>query len=278
MRLPLLVPTPLCPMPPSPRNPAIQAFIDSLQKGNRFGQTVIITHDDEYEIRHYLDESQSADSLQTCSSDELREIVATDTNQEFRPLKSAPDLRRGWRTWCSTPEDLWARLNTIYPGAIGDAFAVSESGTAKIVSYRSFVGRQSGMYRGASKLSQSEADRLATTCCSSRHCIKERLWRIEETPNPPILNQPKLVCLEPCQILLELARRESKSKQEPSLNFELRKNEALALLENLKTLGVNSATNQRTADFSNSHNPRRIDLLRDRIESQFTRQTEELGE
>ena len=265
-------------MPPSPRNPAIQAFIESLGTGNQLGQTLILAKNEGYEIRHHIDKGQPADSLRTCSTNELREIVATDIREEFRPLKSAPDLRNGWRTWCSTPEDLWTRLNIIYPGAIGDAFAVSESGAAKIVSYQNFVGRQSGMYRGAAKLSEDAANRLATTCCSSKHCIKERLWRFNEIPPLPNSSQPKLVCLEPCQILLELARRESKSGQEPTFNFELKKNEALALLDILRNLGVNSTTNQRTADFTHSQNPRRIDLLKDRIESQFTRQTKDLGE
>ena len=265
-------------MLPSPRNPAIQAFIASLGKGNRLGQTIILAKNDGFEIRHYTDESRPADTLNTCEADELREIVAIDANEEFRPIKAAPDLRNGWRTWCSNPEDLWTRLNIIYPGAIGDAFAVSNSEAAKIVSYKSFVSRQSGMYRGASKLSKDEADRLAATCCSSKHCIKERLWRFNEVPPLPDSSKPKLVCLEPCQILLELARRESKSRQEPAFNFELKKNDALALLEILRNPGANSTTDRRTANFSNTQNPRRIDLIRDRIESQFTRQTENLGE
>jgi hypothetical protein len=265
-------------MPPSPRNPAIQAFIKSLGTGDQLGQIIIQAKNDGYEIRHHIDQSQPADSLSTCSMDELREIVATDISEEFRPLKSAPDLRNGWRIWCSTPEDLWTRLHIIYPGAIGDAFAASKSGAAKIVSYQDFVGRQSGMYRGAAKLSEEAANRLATACCSSKHCIKERLWRFKEIPPLPDLSQPKLICLEPCQILLELARRESKSEQEPTFNFELKKNESLALLEILSNLEAKSTPNQRTADFNHSHNSRRVDLLRDRIKSQFTRQTKELGE
>ena len=85
-------------MPPSPRNPAIQAFIKSLGTGDQLGQIIIQAKNDGYEIRHHIDQNQPADSLRTCSIDELREIIATDISEEFRPLKSAPDLRNGWPT------------------------------------------------------------------------------------------------------------------------------------------------------------------------------------
>lgn len=265
-------------MPSPPANPGIQNLIQELGLQNRFGQISILVRDKGYEIRHYLDENKTADSLRTCTKEELRDIVANDANAEFRPLKSAPDLITGWRTVGFSSDDLWDLLNIIYPGAIGNSYAVTNEGPKHIVSYRCFVDRQSGMYRGASKLTENEVEQLTSTCCSPKHCIKQRLWGYKEPDQAPGTGLPRLLCIEPCQIVLELARREAKSKQEPSITLQLNKTETLALLDILKGQQTDSPPEQRAADFSDSKNPRRIDLLRARIKSQFTRQTEDLGE
>ena len=261
-------------------NPAIKAFINSIGPQGRFGQLSIIKGADEFEVRHIEDEQRPQDSVQVCSLAQLRERVATDSKQRFRPLKSAPTLRSGWRSTCAGPTELWDLLNIVYPGAVGTWYATSTNQAepaSPAVSYREFVGRQSGMYRGASQLTDLEAEEVATACCARSHCLKRRLWTIHEQSPLPTESAPQLVCLEPCQLVLELARRESKTKQEAEIRWDLRKSEAKYLLEYLNT-NQSQGEPDRVADFDSTSNPRRLDLLINRLESQFTRQTKNLRE
>ena len=264
-------------MTSSASNPAIQAFVDGLGEHSQIGEVHITAHEGRFELRHVKDREETASKLSPCSIQDLREVVATDTNSSFRPLKSSPDLRRGWTAAASTEETLWEILNVIYPGAIGDWFAQKQAST-KPTSYQEFVGRQSGMYRGASKLSSIETQNLVAGCCSQQHCLKKRMWTTEGEPQRDDSTITPLLCREPCQLLLELARRTSKMLQEPQVSLELPQSEATALISILKQAGDSSKPVDRIADFSSALNPRRLDLLARRIESQFPRQTEELGE
>ncbi len=260
-------------------HPALNAFCQFPEKELQLGQILIIPLEDEerYEIRHASDRNASLEDLQNCNSSELRGWVATDALGRFRPLKSAPSLRRGWRHECDRASGLWEALSIIYPGAIGDWFA-SQREPSPLVSFRSFVDRQTGMYRGAAKLSRTEAEQLTAVCCADRHCLKSRYWPIETEDPPPSPPESRLVCLEPCQLLLELARRRAKTALEPTLTFKLPKSEAQSIIEALKTLAKESSADHRVADFSDPQNPRRLHLLLDQLESQFPRQTEAKGE
>ena len=259
-------------------NPAILAFIKAMGEKSQIGQVLIEAGQTGFELRHHQDGSLPQSDLITCTELELRDYIALDDLGEFRPLKSAPDLRRGWRSVSSSPNQLWEQLNILYPGAVGDWYRQMNQPSSH-GSYRAFVGRQSGMYRGASRLKQEEAATLTEACCSAKHCLKDRVWSIEpdDAAHPA---ESFLICREPCQLLLELARRLSKTKQEETIQFELPKSEAEALLKVLEDSSPrsSSASGQRIADFSSPSNPRRVDLLRQTLHSQFTRQKKVLGE
>lgn len=260
-----------------PANPAILAFIETLGKKAQIGQVLIQCSEGAFELRHQLDEGLAASDLESVSEKQLADLVSTNLAGAFRPLKSAPDLRQGWRAISKGPNQLWKHLNLIYPGAVGDWFRQRTAPTSHL-SYREFVGRQSGMYRGASRLAEKEADQLSQACCSDKHCLKERLWSIEPEATAKTAAS-FLLCREPCQLLLELARRMSKSKQENVIKIELPKSEAEALIEILRQ-NANQASHpdQRIADFSKPDNPRRLNLLIQALESQFARQKEDLRE
>ncbi len=261
-------------------NPAIQAFVRGLSEHPQIGEVLITAKnsgEDCFELRHIDDREEKATALIPCTTEDLREIVATDPQGNFRPLKSSPDLRRGWIAKASTESALWELLNILYPGAIGDWYAQQHQGS-RPTSYPDFVGRQSGMYRGASQLSPLETRSLVAGCCSERHCLKQRLWTTEGEATHDASQDLPLLCREPCQLLLELARRTSKMLQEPQVSIELPRSEATALMTILKEQLKRGKPTDRIADFSSPLNPRRIDHLTRRIEQQFPGQTEELGE
>ena len=258
-------------------NPAVQAFAATFDAETPFGQLLIRRDGDAFTLQHQDDSEVANDNLIPKSREDLRQLVNNEENGQFRPLKSAPNLQRQWIAHASSLTELWDLLNIVYPGAIGDWYDYRTNPTAT-VSYEDFVGRQSGMYRGAAKLPPERSKSVAKACCADRHCLKTRLWRTASEASVAPSNEPALLCLEPCQILLELARRTFKTSQEPQVNLTLPQSEVESLLQDLDKLAAIPDPQRRTADLASSQNPRRIDLLRQLIGAQFPRQSEEMCE
>ena len=171
------------------------------------------------------------------------------------------------------PEDLWHILNAVYPGALGDWHAFRQ-GKRNAVYFSEFAARQSGMFRVVAKLNGKQAQCVADACCDKRLCLKQRLWSAAENreAKPPFnLAEPGLVCLEPCSLFLELARRSFKLGQAKSLSLQISEEEYGLLLQALDHFAQENTENPgrlRAADFANPANPRRIRLLRAQIARQ----------
>ena len=255
-------------------NPAVAAFIDALRPARTFGQVVATRREEHYEVRHRNDAETPAKQLELLSAKELRARLSKDSTGRFRPLRSAPDLPAGWRALASSPKALWRILNAVYPGAHGDWHAFRQR-KKTAVHFPEFAARQSGMFRVVAKLSGEQAQCVADACCDDRLCLKQRLWSAaenRESKPPSNLAEPGLVCLEPCSLFLELARRSFKLSQAQSLSLQISEEEGGLLLQALDHLAQENAENPgclRTADFANPANPRRIRLLRAQIAVQL---------
>ena len=255
-------------------NPAVAAFIETLRPARIFGQVAVARRKEQYEVRHRNDDETPAGQLELLFAKELRDRLSQDAAGRFRPLRSAPDLPDGWRAVASSFEDLWQILNAIYPGALGDWHAFRQR-KKNAVSFPEFAARQSGMFRVVARLNGKQAQRVADACCDKRLCLKRRLWSAAENreANPPSnLAEPGLVCLEPCPLFLELARRSVKLSQAKSLSLQISGEESGLLLQALDRLAQENTENPgclRTADFANPANPRRIRLLRAQIAAQL---------
>ena len=254
-------------------NPAVASFIETLHPARTFGQVVVIRREERYEVRHGNDAETPAAQLELLSAKELRGRLSKDLAGRFRPLRSAPDLPAGWRALASSSEDLWHILNAVYPGALGDWHAFRQ-GKRNAVHFFEFAARQSGMFRVVAKLNGKQAQCVADACCDERLCLKQRLWSAAENREakpPSNLAEPGLVCLEPCSLFLELARRSFKLGQAQSLSLQISEEEYGLLLQALDHFAQENTENPgylRAADFANPANPRRIRLLR----AQITRQ------
>ncbi|MCS1409246.1 MAG: hypothetical protein M2R45_02426 [Verrucomicrobia subdivision 3 bacterium] len=260
-------------MNPCSSNPAISAFIDHLNPSVTFGQAVVSRQETSFEVRHSADAEKDTHQLELLTPRDLRSRISKDAAGRFRPLQSAPDLLSGWKARASSSADLWEILNILYPGGVGDWYANARQ-SQTTVSYRDFVNRQSGMFRGAAKLQDAEAAQVANACCADQHCIKNRLWDISGNMDHHSIETPRLVCLEPCQILLELARRQFKLGQSPSTTLELPEEEVALVLVALDHLSKVPRGKLRTGDLSMPMNPRRMNLLQERLQAQIPRQTE----
>ncbi len=232
------------------QNPALDALVAEIKPELVFAQVFIRRIDTEFELRHVGDRDTAAEELNLISESEIRALVQFTLSGGFRPLKSAPNLRAGWRYVASSETKLEFALNTFYPSAVADWFAV-RSGNPPVTNYRAFTNRQTGMYRIATMLTDAQAAPMIRACCHKNFCLKQRLWTVEGLL-PDTLEETSLIpCLEPCAILLEFARKAMRLEQEKA------RGEIVAQSDETKEP---TPSEIREADFENPNNPRRIQL------------------
>jgi sirohydrochlorin cobaltochelatase len=166
------------------------------------------------------------------SSEDAIELSKFDDTGNYRPLKSAPNLRHGWGLELQTLEDLRHALDYFYPGRLA-MFAAWKSDQMQSTPLRETLNRQSGMYRVASKISDSKINGLVGDFCrSDGGCLRTILWNrdaeggIASTKLPkekfdPEYDQAKdcsrrpagdaatipLLCQEACNLLIAECRK-----------------------------------------------------------------------
>src|SRR6266478_7580658 len=123
-------------------------------------------------------DDRGRDDLQRFQNpEEAAEIARYDDAGNYRPLKTAPNLRHGWRLELDTLEQLRRALDYFYPGRLA-VFAAWRNDKLQTTSLRETLGRQSGMYRVAAKISDSQIDDLvADFCRSDGGCLRTILWK-----------------------------------------------------------------------------------------------------
>jgi sirohydrochlorin cobaltochelatase len=155
------------------------------------------------------------------------EIAKFDDAGKYRPLKTAPNLRHGWRLELPNVPALRLALDRFYPGRLA-MFLAFERNTLTTTPLRATLARQSGMYRVAAKITDTQADALVGRFCRSRGgtpgCLRTILWKRDEigtvssTQLPPEKFEPSydqtgadeqvipLLCQEACNLLIAEAR------------------------------------------------------------------------
>ncbi len=105
------------------------------------------------------------------------EIARYDDAGNYRPLKTAPNLRRGWRLEVVDLGELRRALDYFYPGRLAMLMAW-ERGRLKTTPLRQTLNRQSGMYRVAARISDEQIDHVvANLCRSDAGCLRAILWK-----------------------------------------------------------------------------------------------------
>ena len=236
-------------------NPALKAFVAEIKNDFVFAQILIRRDGERFELRHVEDRYATLESLRRVYEDDIRGVAQFTANGAFRPLKSAPNLRTGWRYETSQNSGLEFTLNTFYPGAIADWFAVKFSGAAP-TNYRQFTNRQTGMYRITAMLTDEQAAPMIRACCHKKFCLKQRLWTVNGLETDSLAEKSLVPCLEPCGILLEFARKAMRLEQQE-------------ISEQTKEPPSETQTSDeiREADFGNPGNPRRIQLSIEKTKS-----------
>jgi sirohydrochlorin cobaltochelatase len=193
------------------------------------GQIVVQKSGGCFVLSHRDDET--LDHLQVFrSAEDAIEIAKYDDAGNYRPLKTAPNLRHGWRLELDTLEALMRALDYFYPGRLA-VFAAWKNDKLQTTPLREALDRQSGMYRVAAKISDSQIDNLvADFCRSDGGCLRTILWKRDargtvastKLPNEkfdPIFDQASvgprsaipatvpLLCQEACNLLIAECRK-----------------------------------------------------------------------
>ena len=142
-----------------------------------FGQILVRkTSTGEFVLSHR--DEEAADQLKLFrNAEDAIEIAKYDDTGNYRPLKTAPNLRHGWRLELDTLEELQRALDYFYPGRLA-VFNAWKKGRLQTTPLRETLDRQSGMYRVAAKISDSQIDDLvAGFCRADGGCLRTILWK-----------------------------------------------------------------------------------------------------
>lgn len=200
------------------------------------GQVLIVKEGGGYVLCHRDDESRAQLKVFRLPNDAL-EIARFDDAGQYRPLKTAPNLRQGWRLEVADLAALRLALEGFYPGRLA-VLAAWEAHRLATTPLRATLGRQSGRYRVAARISEEEMDAMVGRFCRSQGgkpgCLRTILWARDETTARPSMRLPldkfiapldqtgrgenvmPLLCQEACNLLVAEAREVAKSSSSPA--------------------------------------------------------------
>lgn len=193
------------------------------------GQILICKGHDGSVLSHRDDEGR-VDLQKSSNPEDALEIARYDDNGNYRPLKTAPNLRHGWQLQLVHVHALRIALDHFYPGRLA-MFAAWKANLLTTTPLRATLDRQSGMYRIAAKISNQQLDPLvANFCRTDGGCLRTILWKrdasgaVASTKLPPGKFDPShdptargeetipLLCQEACNLLVAECRKALKAK------------------------------------------------------------------
>jgi hypothetical protein len=174
------------------------------------------TGDGLYELRHEADRYVAPGELARLDGPAaLLEVARTAASGAYRPLRAAPDLRRGWWLESASGGDLWEALSALYPADVVRWHQLRE-GALPVVPFPATAARQSGLYAGVGELRGEALGRAVGECCGG--CLRTPLWA--PVASPPPRGAELVPCHEACSLFVSLAREalEEASAPEPALS------------------------------------------------------------
>ena len=143
-----------------------------------------------FKLCHRDDTSSAERGQRFHSAEDAFEIARVDDQGDYRPLKTAPDLRHGWQLELASEEDLQRALNFFYPGRLA-VLGARNANRLETTPIRETLGRQTGMYKIAANISDDQLDCLiAGFCRSDRGCLRTILWSRDAGNTTPSTKLP----------------------------------------------------------------------------------------
>jgi len=183
----------------------------------RFGQLRLNRSSEGVFVAHHVDDEMPCGELEVVQSiSGLRDIAKYDAGGAFRPLKTAPTLKRGWRTETRCAKDFLKRLDAIYPGVFA-TWVAYEKGEHLPTSLRKTLNRQTGMYRFVGTITDQMANRIMRELCAPG-CLRKIAWPLNDHGPVSRIEREStsipLVCTEACTFAVSRARELTKEAYE----------------------------------------------------------------
>jgi sirohydrochlorin cobaltochelatase len=163
-----------------------------------------------YELRH-RDDAGRSDLGELTSLADVRELIRLDEAGNFRPLRAAPNLRRGWIYRARDEAALREALDYFYPAEIANAALWGEERLA-VTPWRETAERQTGRFRIVRELGEPAVRELVAAICE-RGCLKCRLWSPAAQEIAPAPSEIPLLCPEACNYFVGKAREKLKGPE-----------------------------------------------------------------
>lgn len=237
---------------------AFAAWVDGAPGGRVFGQ--VLTRPAPaggYALRH-ADDARTHDLEESEDPRAAREIARLTEDGEHRPLKSSPNLRRGWEIRAPDARALATAMNYLYPAGIVHWYLYRE-GRLGLTTFRENAARQSGIYKRVQRLSDGGVEDAASACCEDAVCLKKTLWDVDEgTPLSIHRGDGEIPCPEPCSVFVSFARRVRLFEREERDSSGLTPSEREDLLALVEAAATGEVDFAREAEFEEPLNERRM--------------------
>ena len=245
---------------PSSRE-AFAAWIDESPAGRIFGQVLVrAVPQAGYTLRHKADADEISLNLYK-DPRAAREIAKLTEAGDYRPLKSSPNLRRGWELRVGDARELGIAMNYLYPAGVAHWYLYRE-GRLQTTDFRENAARQSGIYKRIQRLSDEGVQNAARACCEDAVCLKRTLWNVDEKTQLAMeRGEGNIPCPEPCSVFVSFARRVRLFEREAQRDLDAaglspsEREDLAALVEAAATGEVRFA---REAEFEKPLNERRM--------------------
>ena len=241
---------------------AFARWVDGAPEGRAFGQVLVRpASPGGYELRHVEDAPAPREGLDPHDDPRAaREIAKLTEGGEYRPLKSSPNLRRGWALRVPDALALFVAMNYLYPAGVVH-WHLHREGKLEVTHYRENAARQSGIYKRVQRLSDGGVQNAARACCESAVCLKRILWDVDgETPLLAERGEGEIPCPEPCSVFVSFARRVRLFEREERnlAPGELTPSEKEDLAALVEAAGTGSVGFAREAEYEEPLNERRM--------------------
>jgi hypothetical protein len=236
---------------------AFAEWVAASREGRRFGQLLVRRAEDGYELRHLADAGRE-DLRPLAGPAAAREIARTTEGGEHRPLKTSPNLRRGWTLRVEDERELAAALNYLYPAALVH-WHLERAGRLPVTHYRETAGRQSGIYEIVRNLSDEGVQAAARAHCEDEVCLKRPLWGVDAgTPLKMEPGEGEIPCPEPCSLFISFARQITLFEREGRDASGLTASERRDLAALVEAAAAGELPPAREGEFSLPGNRRRL--------------------
>jgi sirohydrochlorin cobaltochelatase len=159
-------------------------------------------------------ESDPASLRRLQSPEDLRELIRLDREGNFRPLRAAPNLHRGWLWRASDVSSLQLAFDYLYPAELANwLLGLPQYGGLPTTPWRETAERQTGRFRIVREIDEAAIKELVAEHCE-HGCLKRRLWSPAAQSIVIGRHEIPLLCPEACNFLVGKAREKLKGPGE----------------------------------------------------------------